>query len=164
VTDTLQALPGSATPGRLTEPLQMVGFEALAGLVPSSALRALVPPPPPPPRKSGSPESDAAAARRQKSEEKHAEASRRREMAATIRALRAARQDGRKADADLAQAQRALARARQERDRLQDQLQFAVKQIEDAASAMRAREQQVAQAGQEASRLEAKLESLKGRD
>ena len=166
VTDTLQALPGSATPGRLTEPLKLVGFEALAGLVPgSSALRALAPPPPPPPRKGGSPtETDAAAARRKANEKKREEATRRREMAETIRGLRAAKQDGRKANAVLAEAQRALARARQERDRLQDQLQFAVKQIEDAAIDVREREQQVARAAQEASRLEGKLEQLKDRE
>ncbi len=163
VTDTLQALPGSAPLGRLTEPLQLVGFEALAGLVPTSALRALVPPPPAPPtRKPGSPpETDAAAARREANDKKRQEATRRRDMAETIRALRAAKQDGRKAEAALGQAQRALVRVRQERDRLQDQLQFAVKQIEDAANEVREREQQRAQAEQEASRLEGKLNALR---
>jgi len=167
VTDTLQALPGSAPLGRLIEPLQLVGFEALAGLVPTSALRALVPPPPsaPPTRKPGSPpESDAAVARRQANDKKRQEATRRRDMAETIRALRAAKQDGRKAEAALAQAQRALVRVRQERDRLQDQLQFAVKQIEDAANEVRAREQQRAQAEQEASRLDSKLQALRDAD
>lgn len=166
VTDTLQALPTSAPLGRLTEPLQLVGFEALAGLVPASALRALVPPPPPAPpaRKPGSPpETDAAAARREANEEKRREATRRREMAETIRALRAAKQEGRTAEAALAQAQRALGRVRQERDRLQDQLQFAVKQIEDAANQVREREQERARAEQEASRLDGKLKALRAR-
>ncbi|HKV99010.1 MAG TPA: hypothetical protein VJN96_04260 [Vicinamibacterales bacterium] len=148
VTDTLQALPTSAPLGRLTEPLQLVGFEALAGLVPTSALRALVPPPPPaPPR-------DAADKKKQGS-------TRRRDLADTIRALRAAKQDGRRAEAAAAQAQRTLARVRQERDRLQDQLQFAVKQIEDAANEVREREQERARAEQEASRLDAKLKALR---
>lgn len=162
VTDTLQALPGSAPLGRLTEPLQLIGFEALAGLVPTSALRALVPPPAPPARKPGSPpETDAAAARREANDKKRQETTRRREMAETIRALRAAKQDGRQAEAALAQAQRALVRVRQERDRLQDQLQFAVKQIEDAANEVREREQQRARAEQEASRLDGKLRALR---
>lgn len=164
VTDTLQALPSSAPLGRLTEPLQLVGFEALAGLVPASALRALVPPPPPAPptRKPGAPrESDAAVARRAANDKKRQEATRRREMAETIRALRATKQDGRKAEAALAQAQRTLVRVRQERDRLQDQLQFAVKQIEDAANEVRERDKQRAQAEQETSRLETKLRDLR---
>ena len=166
VTDTLQALPGSAPLGRLTEPLQLVGFEALAGLVPTSALRALVPPPPAPPtRRPGSPpETDAAAARREANDKKRQESTRRRDMAETIRALRAAKQDGRKAESALAQAQRSLVRVRQERDRLQDQLQFAVKQIEDAANDVREREQQRARAEQEASRLDGKLKALRDTD
>lgn len=152
VTETLQALPSPAPLGRLTEPLKLVGFEALAGLVPTSALRALVPPPPPPATRTAP---DA------KREQKKQESTRRRDMADTIRALRAAKQDGRKAEAALGQAQRTLVRVRQERDRLQDQLQFAVKQIEDASNEVREREQQRARAEQEASRLDAKLKTLR---
>ncbi len=161
VTDTLQALPGNAPVGRLTEPLQMVGFEALAGLVPNSerVLRGLSPPPAAPAPKRAP--TDAAAARHEAQLEKRGAATRRREMAATIKALRHARQDAKQAETALSQAQRALARARQERDRLQDQLQFAVKQIDDAASDVREREQRLAQAGQETSRLETRLSGLR---
>jgi len=160
VTDTLQALPSSARPGRLAEPLKLVGFEALAGLVPGSALRALAPPPPPAPS-AREKESDAAAARREAREEKRQHATRRREMAATIRALRVSKQDARKAETALGQAQRALTRARQEKDRLQDQLQFAVKQIDDAAAEVRERDQERARAEQETSRLETRLRALR---
>jgi hypothetical protein len=164
VTDTLQALPGSAPPGRLTETLQLVGFQALAGLVPgSSALRALAPPPAPP-AASRERETDSAAARREAREQKREQSARRREMAATIKSLRASRQDARKAEALLGQAQRALSRARQDKDRLQDQLQFVVKQIDDAAAEAREREQQRAQAEQETARLEGKLKTLRRAD
>jgi DNA repair exonuclease SbcCD ATPase subunit len=164
VTDTLQALPGSSPAGRLTEPLRLVGFEALAGLVSNSerAIRGLTPAAPsePPTRHASKEESPAAEARREAKEQKREQATRRREIAATTKALRSARQEARNAETLLAQAQRGLARVKQERDRLQDQLQFAVKQIDDAASDVREREQQLARAGQEQSRLEAKLAAL----
>src|SRR6476646_6197927 len=49
VTETLQALPGDAPPGRLTKPLKLAGFEALAGLVSAKphTLRGLTTPPAP---------------------------------------------------------------------------------------------------------------------
>jgi len=166
VTDTLQALPGSTPPGRLTEPLKLVGFEALAGLVSSSALRGLTPSPPPPPStaRRGPPETPAAtaaAARREAQDRKREDAARRRDQAQTIKALRAAKLDARRAEGELQSAQRDLARAREARDRLQDQLQFAVKKIDDAAGVVRAGEEELAQARREATRLEARLAMLR---
>lgn len=160
VTETLQALPGSARPGRLTRPLRPAGFEALAGLVPTSerTLRGLTPAPPPPP-KPRAPEAppDPRAARRDAEARKREEQARRRARVTIEKALRDARHAGKKADAALVDARRMLAHAKEERARLQDQLQFAIKKIDDAAEDVRTCEGRVAQAGQEQSHLEAKL-------
>jgi hypothetical protein len=163
VTETLQALPGSARPGRLTKPLRPAGFEALAGLVPATArtLRGLTPAPPPPPKPRASEDPpDPRAVKREAEARKNEEAARRRERAAVEKALREARQTARKAEAALADARRTLARAKDERQRLQDQLQFAVKKIDDAAGDVRTCEERVSKAGQEQSHLEAKLEAI----
>jgi hypothetical protein len=162
VTETLQALPGPSRPGRLTRPLRLAGFEALAGLVPSSArtLRGLTPPPlPSKPRTPDTPP-DPRTAKREADARKRAEAARRHERAAIEQSLREARKAARSADAALAEARRTFARAKAARERLQDQLQFAVKQIDDAAGDVRTCEQRVAQAGQAQAHLEAKLAAM----
>jgi len=166
VHDTLQALPGSATAGRLTKPLKLAGFEALAGLVPASApvLRGLSSQPPPArPAPTGSRRADSdspAAAKREAEERKRAEAARRLERAEIQASLRDARQDATKATSALAAARRELERAKDERDRLQDQLQFAIKKIDDATTGLREREHALARAEQERDRLEIKLAAL----
>jgi hypothetical protein len=165
VMETLQALPGSAHPGRLTRPLKLAGFEALAGLVPTSArtLRGLTPAPAPPPspkpRTSEDPP-DSRAVKREADARKQEEAVRRRERTAIEKALGDARRAARKAEAALAEARRTLARSKESRDRLQDQLQFAIKKIDDAASDVRVCEERAARAGQEQSHLEAKLAAM----
>jgi hypothetical protein len=156
VNDTLQALPGSGPPGRLTKPLKLAGFEALAGLVPASAetLRGLTPPPrETPAQKSGRGDEDPARKR-----EKDA---RRKEIASIEKEVRLVRADARKAEAAVAAARKALAQEKAERDRLQDQLQFAMKKIDDASNDVRERERELAQATQEQSHLEAKLATLR---
>lgn len=157
VTETLQALPGAAPLGRLTEPLKLVGFEALAGLVPTSerTLRALTPPPPAPAARAG--ESTAAGHRHEAQQKKREAEIRRREIAATKKALGAATRDARHAEAAVESAKRTLTSARQERDRLQDQLQFALKKIDAAAAELREREATHTTAKQEVARLEEKL-------
>jgi hypothetical protein len=151
VHDTLLALPGSVAPGRLTKPLKLAGFEALAGLVPASApvLRGLSPKPPTPPPAKQAPE-----------EKKRAEAARRRERTELQASLREARQDATKAATALTAARRELDRAKDERDRLQNQLQFAIKKIDDATTSLREHEQGLARAEQERERLERKLAAL----
>jgi hypothetical protein len=165
VTETLQALPGSARPGRLTRPLKLAGFEALAGLVPASArtLRGLTPPepPPPPPKPRVSDEPpDPRALKRQADARKREAAARRQARAAIERDLRASRQAAKQAEAALAESRRTLARERETRERLQDQLQFAAKKIDDAAGDVRVCEERVAKAAQERSHLEAKLAAM----
>jgi hypothetical protein len=158
VTETLQALPSLVPPGRLTEPLKLVGFEALAGLVPTSerTLRALAPPPAPaPPARKG--ESTAADHRHEAQQKKREAETLRRELAATKKALSAASREARQAETAVEASRRALAATRQERDRLQDQLQFAVKKIDSAAGDLREREARLAAAKQEVARLEEKL-------
>jgi hypothetical protein len=164
VTETLQALPGSARPGRLTKPLKLAGFEALAGLVSTSArtLRGLTPAPPlpPNPRVFDAPP-DPRAVRREADARKRDEKARRRERAAIEKALREARRDATKAAAALADARRTLTRAKDARARLQDQLQFAVKTIDDASGDVRTCEERAAKAGQAEAHLEARLGALR---
>jgi hypothetical protein len=158
VNDTLQALPGSGTPGRLTEPLKLAGFEALAGLVKGGQLPKLVQKTPAPePLPASAPDR----AKREAAEEKRAEATRKRERQVTDHALREARKDAKAAESALNSSRRVLAQAKEERQRLQDQLQFAIKKIDDASTAVREGEQKVARATQEQARLEAKLETLR---
>ncbi len=164
VTDTLQAMPAPGPAGRLSQPLRLVGFEALAGLVPKSALRGLSAPPAPSPersRKAGSPEEVAAAARQALDVRKRADAARKREIEVTRAELTATRDEHREARTALAASERELARARAVRDRLQDQLQFAVKAIDDRAAVVRSREEAAARTEREQARLEAKLETLR---
>jgi hypothetical protein len=138
VNETLQALPGSGTTGRLTEPLKPAGFEALAGLVKGGVhVPKLVAKPAPAPA----------------TEQK-------RERHDTEKSLREARHDAKAAETALNATRRNLARAKEERERLQDQLQFAIKKVEDTSTELREREQQATRAAQEVTRLEAKLETL----
>jgi len=74
--------------------------------------------------------------------------------------LREARAVARTAEAALAAARKTLARARAERERLQDQVQCAMKATDDAAADVRERERQVGHAGQELAHLEAKRAEL----
>jgi hypothetical protein len=163
VTETLQALPGSAHPGRLTKPLKLAGFEALAGLVSTSArtLRGLTPAPAVSrkPRVSDAPPNPRAV-KREADARKREEAARRRERAAIETELREARRDATTAAAALADARRTLTRAKDARARLQDQLQFAVKTIDGASGDVRACEERAAKAGQAQAHLEAKLGAL----
>lgn len=157
ITETLQALPGPPPHGRWTQPLTLAGFEALAGLVPTSArtLRGLTAEPASPPKaKTDDIERDARAI-------KKAADARKRERSQTEQALREARKDATKAEAALARARRELASAKAERERLQDQLLFAMKRIDDASAEVRTSEQAAAQTKQEQSRLEAQLAKLK---
>ncbi len=165
VTETLQALPGSAPPGRLVQPLKLVGFEALAGLVPASerTLRALTPPPPVE-RPARSAKDDPGAARREAAQAKRADEARRRELAAATKQLRAAQRESRQAEGHLNAARRELVRAKDARDRLQDQLQFALKQIDDAAGVVRRQEDALGIAERERVRLEAKVRALRDRE
>lgn len=158
VTETLQALPGAAPPGRLTESLKLVGFEALAGLVPATSertLRALAPPAAVVPTRTS--ESTAADHRHEAQQKKREAQARLRELAATKKALTSASREARQAETAVEAARRALATARQERDRLQDQLQFAVKKIDSAAADLREREARLGAAKQEVVRLEERL-------
>jgi chromosome segregation ATPase len=119
-------------------------------------LRALAPPPAPasPARKG---ESTAADHRHEAQQRKREAATRRRELAATKKALSAASRAARQAETAVEASRRALAATRQERDRLQDQLQFAVKKIDSAAADLREREARLIAAKQEVARLEEKL-------
>jgi hypothetical protein len=105
VQETLQALPGDEPPGRLTRPLKPKGFEALAGLVPASGLRAFkVLEPRAPSHAPARPGKD------QPSRAAEAAAAKR---AAEARELDAALRDAKKAERD---ATTALDRARTKRD------------------------------------------------
>lgn len=167
VTETLQALPGEAPPGRLTKPLKPRGFEALAGLVPRlpSGLRAVSAParpaqPAPRTSRRAKPASDEAAARHAAVEATRAAQARRREKAAVEKDLRAARQAERQAGKALDAARRALAGAERRHDQLRDQLQFALKQIQDSRDEIARQEQRRRERAAERERLESRLETL----
>ena len=163
VTETLQALPGSERPGRLTKPLRPAGFEALAGLVPRSGpvLRALtVAPPAParPDRSAGKPAKQtpaqiAAAAKREAADRKQ-------QIARAQQELTRARAAEEKAAALLARARQAHARAEQDRARLEDQLQFAEKHVRDRAAAARKQEDAVKAAQRDRERAQAAVDEI----
>jgi hypothetical protein len=165
VTETLQALPGSAPVGRLTRPLKPMGFEALAGLVPrgGATLRALtaVPANPPAPASARGAKPDPRAAARAEAAAKRDAADRQRRIAAMQKDLRAAVANLKIETTALARARQAHGKNARERAHLQDQLQFAVKQTEDRLAEVRRHEQRAAEIEKERANLEAAIASLK---
>ncbi len=149
VIETLQALPGSEPPGRLTRPLKPMGLEALAGLVrsagafPKPVTRPSGPEPasprPPTTRERARQATAARAARREAVQ-------RQRDAARLERQLREARAVERKAQADLTRTRDALARIEREHDHLTEKLQFLAKQRGQASADVRSREQRLSDA------------------
>lgn len=158
--ETLQSLPGAGKPGRLARPLKPQGLEALEGLVvkgkPGSGTSTtqgrtattggrtgttdgrafgsgLAPSPAPSPRA---------------------------EIAEINKRIKAARADERRAMQALAAAREALARAQREQERLQHQIQFALKQIQDSRDAIGREDLRQREAAAEIARLQTRLDHL----
>jgi len=150
VIETLQALPGSEPPGRMTRPLKPQGLEALSGLLPAGrvSLRAV-----------GDVPRSATAARQFPRRSKAADAreARARTRAAEERKRKAARLDGeireaasaaRKAAADVSRARQALSRAEREREHLAERLKFLEKRTATAAGDLRLHETRAREAAE----------------
>lgn len=178
VTETLQALPGSEPPGRLTRPLTLAGFEALAGLVPGggAGIRAITrdqaqsgsagagteSSKPTKPEPGTTKARSAAVAARRVAEAARREAhARRRDAAQVEKQVKAARAAERLADAAFARARQALSRTERERERLEDQLKFADKQAQDLVAELQRHEQALAKAAAARTQLERRLAALK---
>ncbi|MEZ5316051.1 MAG: hypothetical protein R2752_01475 [Vicinamibacterales bacterium] len=178
VTDTLQALPGDDPPGRLVRPLKPQGFEALAGLVsggawtaaarvagPATAARGGAGRTTSPPAASAATKAEkraaVVAARRAAEHARRQAQARAREAAKVEKQVRAARAGERLAEAAFTRARTALARAERDRDRLEDQIKFLGKQIQDLVEEIRRRERELAQAAADRTQLERRLASLR---
>jgi len=135
VVETLQALPGSEPPGRLTRPLRPPGLEALSGLMPAAhvTLRTVTRTPPAAGTSGESPSRSRAARAREARARKRAAEARRREAARLEAEIREAATAERRAVADLARAKQALARAEREREHLAERLKFLEKRVATAA-------------------------------
>lgn len=111
VTETLDALPTTDTPGRLIKPLRRTGFEALEGVTitarPSSAKASEGKPSP---------------ARASESKEKNERDADARELAMAKERLRFAEAAEREAEASVERAKRALERAERTRERIEKEL------------------------------------------
>jgi hypothetical protein len=131
VTETLEALPSSEPPGRLTRPLKPLGFEALAGATITPAPRPplrLVPKGEPPPKPD--PEKEKREARERALQEKRArEAEKQREREEAERK--------RQAEKELRQTEAALARAREAVRKAEEHLDALKQDLEEAVTAHR---------------------------
>jgi hypothetical protein len=164
VTDTLHGLPGPEPPGQLTKPLKPLGLEALAGLVTKagkSFARAAAGGTPSAPITPGAKRAAAADARHLAADARRAEKARQREVAVLEKAVTAAQAAERKAELALEAARKALDGAQREHERLADQLQFALKQIQDRRDEIARGEQHRREATAERERLLARLDALK---
>ena len=122
VTETLDALPTTDEPGRLTRPLRRTGFEALQGVTITAKARPIVPKAEPKPSR-GEKESEKDRRKRE------AEAQ---ELAMNKERLRFAEAAEREAEASVDKARRAVERAEKTRERIEKELEEAVA-VEKAA-------------------------------
>jgi valyl-tRNA synthetase len=144
VTETLDALPTTDPPGRLTKPLRRTGFEALQGV--TIAARPAAPPKP-------KPEVAKPAAGESDRERKKREADQQ-ELAMAKERLRFAEAAEREAEAALDRAQRALERAERTRERIEAELA-------EASAAEKAARKDVASSEAAHERAQAESERLR---
>ena len=136
VAETLRALPSQEPPGRLTRPLQPLGFGMLMTMgVQSPASRVQSPGSGAGVRETGShgvkkPEVRISAADRAAARKEAAESAKKRKE--LEKALRAAEAVEREAEGALAEAKKALAKVERDYDTIRDRLQFLEKQRTDA--------------------------------
>jgi hypothetical protein len=158
VTETLQALPWSVPPGRLTRPLRPQGFAALAGLLPKGGAAARQ-------------VAEVVAIDRSRRERAQSEttseradrerAERQREAATTERSLRAAGAAANKSEQAFGRARNAVERAEESRDRLAkalDEANMELQRLREIAAEEQRRAKDVAA---EVARLEHHLRQLK---
>ncbi len=138
VTETLDALPTTDTPGRFTKPFRRTGFEALHGVTisPKPAERA--------PKPGPVSQADGNAERRKREAE---------ELSMAKERLRFADAAQREAEAALERAQRALERAERARERVE-------KELEEAAAAEKAAAKEVSASESTLEKVRAEREKL----
>lgn len=111
VTETLDALPTTDEPGRLTRPLRRTGFEALQGVTITAKAKPMVPKSEP--KKPAADESDKDRRKREADQQ---------ELAMTRERLRFAEAAEREAEAAVDRAKRAVERAEKTRERIENEL------------------------------------------
>jgi hypothetical protein len=158
VTETLQALPWSEPPGRLTQPLRPQGFAALAGLLPKGGAAARH-------------VAEVVAIDRSRRERAQAETTseradrerveRKREAATTERFLRTATAAAHKSDQAFARARQAVERAEQSRDRLAKALDEANTELQTLRETAAEEQRRAKAASAETTRLQQHLKQLK---
>ena len=146
VTETLDALPTTDPPGRLTRPLRRTGFEALQGV--TIAAKPKVPAPKPEAAKPAAGESDK---ERQKREADQPE------VAMVKERLRFAEAAEREAEAAVDRARRTLERAERTRERVERELDEAAAAEKDAQRELAASRSGHDKAKKESERLRSKL-------
>jgi hypothetical protein len=157
VTETLQSLPWSEPPGRLTRPLRLQGFGALAGLLPKGGAAARH-------------VAEVVAIDRSRRERAQSEttseradrerAERQREAAEIERSLRAARGAAHKSEQALARARLAVERADEGRDRIAKALDQANAELQKLREVAAEEQRRAQDAASEAIRLEHRLKVL----
>jgi hypothetical protein len=158
VTETLEALPWSEPPGRLTRPLRPRGFAALAGLLPKGGAAAR--------QLAEVVAIDRSRRERARSETTSERADRerveRQRAAATIeRSLRAASAAAHKSELAFARARQAVERAEQSRDRLTKALDKANTELQALRETATEEQRRAKDASAETARLQHHLKQLK---
>lgn len=146
ITETLDALPTTDAPGRLTKPLRRTGFEALQGVT----ITAKAAPPvakSEPKKTTGEKESEKDRRKREADQQ---------ELAMVKERLRFAEAAEREAEASVERAKRALERAERTRERIEAELAEAVKAEKLAQKELDASESARSKAGVERDRLRKK--------
>ena len=146
VTETLDALPTTDEPGRLTRPLRRTGFEALQGVTITAKAKPIVPRAEP--KKPVAEETDRERRRREADEQ---------ELAMNKERLRFAEAAEREAEATLDRARRALERAEKTRERIEKELDEAMAAEKAARKEVDSGESTYAKAQAERDRLAKKV-------
>jgi hypothetical protein len=145
VTETLDALPTTDEPGRLTRPLRRTGFEALQGVTITAKARPITPKAEP---KKAADESDKDRRKRDLEQQ---------EQAMNKERLRFAESAEREAEAAVDRARRALERAEKTRERIEQELDEAAAVEKAASKELAAAESSYAKAKTDRERLAKKI-------
>ena len=146
VTETLDALPTTDPPGRLTKPLRRTGFEALQGV--TIAARPSKPIAKPEPKKPAADETDRERKRREADQQ---------ELAMARERLRFAEAAEREAEASVDRAKRTLDRAERTRERVEGELEQATVAEKAARKELSVSESAYEKARAESERLRRKI-------
>jgi predicted nucleic acid-binding Zn-ribbon protein len=173
VAETLQGLPGSEPPGRLTRPLKPQGFEVLSSLLQSSGKAGgkladivhFTPPKAKAPVAGTTHEDRAARDKAQKAREaaleKQAAAARAREAAKIETQLGGAQRAEREAEKALADGQNALARTERQHAQLQEELSATAERLDELTSDVKRLQQRADAAAIARKRLQDQLAGLR---